>query len=425
MRKTLKEIAYFFGQKSYREGVVCHVACDSRMVEEGSLFFALEGENNDGHLFLRGVAEKGGSGAVVSTNYRGRDFGLELIRVEDVTQALQALARHVFRGIGPYVIGVTGSVGKTATKEWITTLLSEKIPVAKNSGNMNSQVGLPLTLLNWAGKEKVIVLEMGMSRAGELRRLVEIAPPDLGVLTNIDCQHAISFADLEGIACAKCEMFALPKTKRGIFHLSTKEFSSVRKLSLEKTWYHLNDAQADYTLNSLPFALPFVESHFRENILAAVAVARSFGLSWSEVHSGTKKLRSYDRRFQKKEKRGVLFIDDTYNASPLSVKAALENLPQGRRRIGMLGAMRELGFFEREGHREVAECALKFLDTLICIGKECRPMVEVFSKEKREVVLFDEKEPAAEYLKSIVEEGDVVLIKGGNSMELWTIIEEI
>jgi len=423
MRKTLKEIAHFLGQKSNREESVSHFVCDSRLAKGGSLFFALKGKNDEDRLFLKGVAERGGSGAVVQEHYKGEDFGLELIRVEDVTQALQALAQHLFREIDPYVVGVTGSVGKTTTKEWIVALISEKIPVAKSSGNMNSQVGLPLTLLNWEGKEGVIVLEMGMSRAGEICRLAEIAHPALGVLTRIDCQHARSFSDLEGIACAKCEMFASPKMKRGIFHISTKEFSSVRGLPLEKTWYHLSDAQADYTLDSLPFIPPFEESHFRENILAAVAVARSFGLSWQEIHRGVNKLKPYNHRFQKREKGGVLFIDDAYNASPLSMKAALENLPQGRRRIGVLGAMRELGSFEREVHREVAECALKSIDILICVGSECMPMVEVFRRERREVVLFEEKGAAAEHLNSIIEEGDVVLVKGANIWKLWTIIE--
>lgn len=423
MRKTLKEIAHFFGQESDHKDLIVHAAFDSRKVERGSLFFALTGEKVDGHRFLEEVAEKGAVGAVVSKSYRGLDFGLKLIRVEDVTKAMQALARDVFQETRPFVVGVTGSAGKTTTKEFIATLLAEKFPVAKNSGSMNSQVGLPLTLLNWKGEEKVIVLEMGMSEAGEISRLIEIAPPDMGVLTNIHYQHAAFFPDLEAIARAKCEMFASPKMKQGIFHLGTEEFEAVKELTLPKTWYHLNNPRAHFTLDSI--SPPFEESHFQENFLAAVAVARFFDLSWEEISRSVKKLKTYEHRFQRKEKKGILFIDDSYNASPISVKMALANLPKGKRRIGLLGAMRELGSVQEKSHREVGECAVKVLDSLICIGQECEPMVELFRSEGKEVALFEKKEDATKHLQAMIKEGDVVLIKGSNLLKLWTIVEEM
>jgi UDP-N-acetylmuramoyl-tripeptide--D-alanyl-D-alanine ligase len=425
MRKTLKEITHFFGQKSDHKDLIVHAAFDIRKVQKGSLFFALTGEKFDGHSFLEEVAERGAVGAVVSESYKGLDFGLQLIRVGDVTKAMQALARALFQNKPPFVVGVTGSAGKTTTKEFIATLLAEKFPVAKNCGSMNSQVGLPLTLLNWNGEEKVMILEMGMSEAGEISRLIEIAPPELGVLTNVHYQHAAFFPDLEAIARAKCEMFASPKMKQGIFHLQTKKFQAVKKLTLSKTWYHLSDPHAHYTLNKLGVFPPFEESHFQENFLAAVAVARFFDLSWEEIRRGAEKLKTYEHRFQKKEKKGILFIDDSYNASPVSVKAALANLPQGKRRIGLLGAMRELGSVQEKSHREVAQCAVKVLDSLICIGKECKPMVELFRREGKEVALFEKKEDAKMHLKAMIKEGDVVLIKGSNLLKLWTIVEEM
>jgi len=425
MRKTLKEITRFFNQESDHKDLIVHATFDSCKVERGSLFFALTGEKVDGHRFLEEVAEKGAVSAVVSKSYKGLDFGLKLIRVEDVTKAMQALARDVFQETRPFVVGVTGSAGKTTTKEFIATLLAEKFPVAKNSGSMNSQVGLPLTLLNWNGEEKVMVLEMGMSEAGEISRLIEIAPPDMGVLTNIHYQHAAFFPDLEAIARAKCEMFASPKMKQGIFHLGTEEFEAVKELTLPKTWVHLSDPRAHYTLNKLDISPPFEESHFQENFLAAVAVARSFDLSWEEISRGVKKLKTYEHRFQRKEKKGILFIDDSYNASPISVKMALANLPKGKRRIGLLGAMRELGAVQEKSHREVGECAVKVLDSLICIGQECEPMVELFRNEGKEVALFEKKEDATKHLQAMIREGDVVLIKGANLLKLWTIIEEM
>jgi len=427
MRKHLKEITHFFGQEaggeqqlsSKRHDQIVHVASDSREVKSGSLFFSLIGEKVDGHTFLEEVAKMGAVGAVVSESYSGPDYGLKLIPVRDVRVALQDLARTVYQEKPPFLVGVTGSAGKTTTKEFIATLLAEKFPVGKNKGSMNSQVGLPLTLLNWKGEEEVLVLEMGMSHAGEMERLVEIAPPDLGVLTNISYQHSEFFPDLESIARAKCALFASPKMKSGIFNLETEEFEAVRELDIPKTWFHLSDTHAHYTLKNLGVSPPFEESHFQENFLAAVAVARYFDLSWEEIAQGAQKLKAYDHRFQKIEKKGILFIDDSYNASPLSVKAALANLPRGKRRIGLLGAMRELGAEEERSHKEVGECAAEVLDHFICIGKEWKGV------EGRRVEHFDTKEEATVRLKALIREGDVVLIKGANSFKLWTILEEV
>ena len=159
----------------HREEIVVHVSFDSRMVQKGTLFFALTGEKVDGHSFLEEVASKGAIAAIVSESYRGSNYGLVLIFVPDVKKALQDLAEHVFREKSPLVIGVTGTVGKTTTKEFLAGLLGKKFRVMKTPGSMNSQVGLPLTVLNWEGQEEIVILEMGMSEKGEIKRLVEIA----------------------------------------------------------------------------------------------------------------------------------------------------------------------------------------------------------------------------------------------------------
>ncbi|MCB1106599.1 MAG: UDP-N-acetylmuramoyl-tripeptide--D-alanyl-D-alanine ligase [Chlamydiia bacterium] len=422
MRKKLKDIGTFFGKKLHRSDVVFHATYDSREVKQGSLFFALEGEKVDGHLFLKEVAEKGGIGAVVSASYNGESHGLQLIKVPDVRKALQDLAREVFQEKSPLVIGVTGSVGKTMTKEFLAGILSEKFRVAKSFGSMNSQVSLPTTVLNWEGQEEIFVLEMGMSEKGELTRLVEIAEPHLGVLTKITLAHAAFFESLEEIAEAKCELFKSKRMERGFFHLETERFSSVRALDLTKTWFHLSDPRADITLKGLPS--PFEEHHLQENYLAAASVAFHLGMTQEEIEAGAKKLKPYSHRFEKVKKNGILFIDDSYNASPEGVKAALSALPKGKRRVGFLGAMRELGRFEEESHRDVAKQALGVLDHLICIGKECLPMVEIFEKEGKTVEYFKEKGSAVKRLKEIAEKGDVVLIKGANSFKLWTVLEE-
>jgi len=404
---------------------IFHATCDSRQVKKGSLFFALKGKRVDGHHFLKEVVQRGGKGAIVSTSYRGPSFGLQLIRVEDVMWALQTLAYKIFTEHSPYVIGITGSAGKTTTKEFITTLLSEKFSVAKSRGNMNSQIGLPLTLLNWSGREKMVVLEMGMSKAGEIKRLITLAPPDLAVLTNIHYQHSLFFPDLDSIAHGKCEIFASPKTQQGILSLEVEKFKAVQDLSLSKKWFHLCDSRAHYTLDTLPQPPPFIEKHLQEDFLAAVAVARFCGLSWKEIAHGTHRCKMSAHRFQKLEKRGVYFIDDSYNASPISTQRALANLPKGRRKIALLGAMYELGNFQEKMHKEVGECAVTVLDYLICVGQECGSMIEIFKREGKWAQLFDNKKDATNCLREIIDVGDVVLIKGSNRLKLWTVIEDI
>lgn len=416
MEKSLKEIGIFFGHRTSKEDVATHAACDSRKAQKGTLFFALSGEKVDGHMFLKEVAAKGGVGAVVSEGYRGESYGMELFRTADVKKALQDYAKEVFKGRNQLVIGVTGTVGKTTTKEFLATLLEEKFRVEKNLGSMNSQIGLPLTLLNSDGQGEIIVLEMGMSQKGELSRLVEIAPPHLGVLTKLTLVHSAFFKSLEEIAEAKCELFTSSKIERGFFHLETAPFKAVQNLNILKTWFPMPKGV---------FPQPFKESHLLENFLGAASVAHYLGLSQEEIERGAKKLKLPEHRFQKVEKKGVLFIDDSYNASPEAAKAAFSNLPKGKKQIAVFGGMKELGDFEEESHRALAEHALPLIDHLICIGKECLPMVEVFKKGGKPVDFFTEKESAGIRLKEVMKEGDVVLLKGSNSSRLWTLLEEI
>lgn len=414
MRKSISKIAEFLGSLANRDGIVTHAAFDSREVKEGTLFFALVGEKVDGHQFLQEVAEKGGVAAVVSKEYSGPNFGMELIPVSDVRKALQDLAREVFKGRNPLVIGVTGTVGKTTAKEFIAGVLSEKFQVAKNPGSMNSQVGLPLTILNWKGNDEIFVLEMGMSEKGELSRLVEITPPELCVLTKISLAHSAFFNDLEGIAEAKCELFKSEKIKHAFLNQDTAEFKAVQKIQAPKTWF------GECTMKA-----PFSEPQLLENLGAAVSIARYLGMTREQILEGIQKLKPFKHRMEKIEKKGVLFIDDSYNASPLAAKAALKSMPEGKKRLALFGAMKELGAFEKESHIEVAECAFPIIDELLCVGKECQPMVDLFKKQGKSAKLFGSKEEATKHLKEIMEVGDVVLIKGSNSFKLWTVLEEI
>ena len=436
LRKTVQEIARFFGHEKNHQKLVTSAAFDSQKVESGALFFAIQGNKKDGHDFLEDVAKKGGVAAVVSNTYKGPSFSLSLIPVADVRSALHALAREIHQKNTSIVIAVSGSVGKTTTKEFIATLLSEKYVVEQTPNNWNSQLSLPLWLMNRKGGEEVLVLEMGMSFLGEISRLVEIAPPNIGVLTSVDLAHAANFNSVNMIAQAKSELFSHPLTKIGFFHQKTLDYNEIKETICKKITY---GEKGDYELecvnkkgvvfekneNSPYFPLPFFEEHFLENFLGAAAVARYMDLSWEEIIKGSKRLKSSKHRFKRSVKRGVVCIDDSYNASPASMKAALLALSLQSKKnkvIAVLGAMKELGEFSFQSHLEVGLFALQHIDHLLCLGRECQPMMDAF-KEKKPAELFTDLKLLKQRLIKVVSKGDVVLIKGSNSLKMWTLLE--
>jgi len=435
LKKNLKEIGNYLGIQVDVESELSSVAFDSRKVEKGGLFFALEGEKHDGHDFLKEVATKGTLAAVVSKSYVGPNYGLILIPVENVRKSLQSLAKWIHQESSPYVLAITGTVGKTTTKEFIADLLSERYRIAKTAGSANSQVSLPLMLLNQTETVDMLVLEMGMSLPGEITRLVDIAPPNFGALTKVSLVHSENFGDLDAIAEAKMEMFQ--KTKAGLFNLETMDYPSVREASLRKTFYSITDPHADYFLKkdgekviilekgaeSPPITVPFQATHLLENFLCAAAIARMHELTWDEIQRGAAKMKPYLHRFQVFTRNGIHYVDDSYNASVVSVKAALDNLPKGKKTIALLGDMRELGKFSKSCHEEVACHALEIVDHLLCIGDETEPMVKIFEEAGKRVEKVSSREEAKKRIAAVAQEGDVVLIKGSNSLQLWKTLD--
>jgi len=431
----LKMIAEILGCE-VEDTDVTGFAIDSRKVAKGDLFFALKGEKYNGHGFLKEVAAKGAVGAVVEKAYDGPTGGVPLIKVDNVVSALQKLAKMVQAKRKAKVIAVTGSVGKTTTKEFIATLLEKKYRVAKTPGNANSQVGLPIALLNGAGDEEVLVVEMGMSHPGEIRKLVEIVPPDVALLTKIGHAHIEFFSDgQEGIAREKAEIFSHPKTKVCIASVQAMGFEAVKKKA--NVSFGVGSVEADYLLKegwvveekgkeSQLFGLPFEESHFCEDFMGATAVARQMGLEWKEIFEQVKKLKGATLRFEKVERGGVVFVNDCYNANPESMKAALDNLPRprmGGKTMAVFGEMTELGKHGEKKHRELAERALKRIDHMLCYGKGCLPMLDVFAVEKRPAEFFGDLGKLKGALFEIAKPGDVVLIKGSNANKLWQLLE--
>jgi UDP-N-acetylmuramoyl-tripeptide--D-alanyl-D-alanine ligase len=442
--EILRDLARHLGVASENELQISGYQADSRMIQPGDLFFALKGEKNDGHAFLMEAAQKGAVGAIVSLGFPGAIGGLELIRVEDVLGALHELARRSTTQRPAPIVGVTGSVGKTTTKEFLATLLEGKFRVGKSPSSFNSRITFPLNLLNRTGDEQVLVLEMGMSAPEEIRNLVKIAAPDIAVLTKVALAHALQFPDgLAGIARAKAEIFSEKKTETAIVDLESLQFSEIAAaIQGEKITVSIQDPAADYFLSlsdgrcrvdergvrAFESDLPFKEGHLLHNFAAAAAAARKMGLQWEEIERQIPRLHLPKMRFEQFEKGGVWFINDAYNANPASMRAALENLPEpkeGSKRIAVLASMKELGDFSIEAHREIGWLAQKKVDVLLCLGEETSHLCEAYRESMKPAELFADHLMVAEKLNEIMRPGDVVLLKGSRSMQLERLLEMI
>ena len=438
---SIQKIINILGLEIEADAPVAGYTVDSRNVVEGGLFFALAGKRCDGHYFLGEVAEMGALGAVVFRDYAGDDFGLVLLRVESVEDAMVKIATELMKEKKVQVIGVTGTVGKTTTKDFIATLLTGKYKVGKSPGNFNTGIGLPLSIMNLKGDEEILVLEMGMNHSGEITKLVDIAPPDLAVITKVSLVHALFFDDgLKGIASAKAEILSSEKTKVAILDHDLLHYDCIKSWKGKKYTFSIEEQEADYFLSgtekelfideagvrSATFDLPFKERHFLHDFLAAATCARMMKLRVEEIVDRTPHLQIPKMRFQKWESDGITFINDAYNASPEAMKAALGCLPkpkEGGRRIAILGSMKELGDYTKSAHCEVGEYALCRVDRLLCLGEECEPMKQIFEEAKKPVELFEDRESLIEKLREWMKQGDVILVKGSRSLEMEKILD--
>lgn len=417
---------------------------DSRTVKPGDLFFALKGARVDGHSFLQEVKEKGAIGAVVSKEFHDNIDGLTLFKVDDPLDSLQDLAKTVLAERPVRIVAITGSLGKTTTKEFTKTLLAAKYQVSASPGNSNSQIGVPLAILNHStGKEDILILEMGMTHSGQISRLTQIAPPEVAVLTTAALVHACNFDSISDIVRSKAEIFSHPHLRLGILNPEMPHFSEVySKISCSKATFSTSSPTADYFLSksedsvsslldnrTIPlkdFSLP--GKHNRHNLLAAIAVARYFEVDWDLIQQAISTLALPERRLECVERGGIIFLNDSYNAAELSVKAALEAMPRPKgngRKIAVLGSMMELGKFSESCHRSVGEFALNHVERMYCLGNECLPIVDIWKKEGRPVELFLNRCDLADCLSKELKAEDVVLLKGSRSKELWKLLDEI
>ena len=426
------------------------VELDSRKLQEGYLFIATKGERVDGHSFIPQAFEKG-CYAVVCEKLPENAVGLCIV-VEDSFKALQDIAAYYREQLSVKVVGITGSVGKTSTKEVISGVLSEKYVVLKTEGNFNNEIGLPLTVLKIRKEHEVAVLEMGINHFGEMHRLSRIAKPDVCVITNIGQCHLEFLIDRDGILRAKSEIFDFMNPdgvvclngdddklvtvqnvhgKRPVFFgkADTCDIQAVNieNLGLEGSKADVrekNGSQEFQGAYSIRLYVP--GEHMVSNALAAIAVGRAMGLSKEEMVKGIAKTGMVGGRSNIIRDEKLTIIDDCYNANPVSMKAAIDLLESAStRRVALLGDMFELGEREKELHREVGEfLASKSIEKIICVGNLAKEIYDGAKNGDAECFWYANKKELTDSIGQLIEKDDTVLIKASHGMgfaELVTI----
>lgn len=427
-------------------GTATTVCTDSRALKAGDFFVTLRGENFDGHAFVAEAAKRGAAGAMVEKTPAEMPPGFAVVQVGDALRGLQQLAANYRRSLSLQVIGLTGSNGKTSTKDLTAAVLGENFQVTKTDGNLNNHIGVPLTLLRARGSDQVGVFEMGMNHAGEIAPLAAMAAPEVGIITNIGMAHIEFLGSREAIAQEKGMLAeALPPSGTLILN-SEDEFSEsiaartkadVVLAGIDKGEVFASDLRTSasgtkFKINadgrSAEAELSVVGRHMVSNAMLAVAAGRVFGLSLEECAAGLTKLRLTKGRLEQKMIRGIQVIDDTYNANPDSMAAALRTLagmPAVGRRIAVLGRMGELGHESERGHRLVGEVAAQsHLDSVIGVGEEAQWITDAAWRGGVEkVVRVDSTEEATKVLRELARAGDLVLVKGSRSARMERIVE--
>jgi UDP-N-acetylmuramoyl-tripeptide--D-alanyl-D-alanine ligase len=422
------------------------VSTDSRAIGRGELFVALRGERFDGHDFLLD-ALKLGKGAVVSTAPVRPTEGKTIILVGDTLKALQDMARHRRMKKAVTVIGVTGTNGKTTTKELIASVLNVSHRAAKNSGNLNNHIGLPLSLLKM-GEEEFGVFEMGASTRGDIVDLCGIAVPDIGVVTNVGMAHIEGFGSIENVRSTKLELLSSVKKAvvnaddlflmNGVLEaVAGHERPRVVTFGIEKD-ADVTARDIGYKYRCSVFTISFrdggsirtglnVPGKFNiSNALAAAAVAAALGIDLEDIRSGIEVFTGVPMRLEFKELFGATVISDAYNANPESMEAALGELARMKkgRAIAVLGDMLELGHYAEDAHRRLGRMMAGLqIDLFIAVGPMMAMAAEEFSSASgRSFIAFDARE-AGEILRTLCREGDVVIVKGSRGMGMERVFE--
>lgn len=438
---------------------------DSRRAEAGMLYVALQGERVDGHDFLREAFDNGVVAAIVQKDMgadysildlrSGKDAGMPpgdsplCLLVENSLEALQEVARFWRRQLNLRVIGITGSVGKTTSKELIAEVLGQRYKTFKSSGNFNNEIGLPLSMLGIRQEDERAVLEMGFYVSGEIAFLSEIAQPHVGVVTNIGTVHAERAGSQEAIYQGKAELVhSLPDDGVAVLNYDDPLVRKMAQETSARVFSYGLDPDADlwadeveglgldgvrfrlhYEDEILHLRVPMIGRHSVHTALRAAAVGLVEGLDWQFILQGLRIGHPQLRLMAATGRNGSILLDDTYNASPESTVAALNLLDELEgRKVAVLGDMLELGPYERQGHQMVGNLAARVADLLVTVGSRAQMIAEAAREaglQESAIVEFEDTEEALNYLKEQVSGEDVVLVKGSRAMHMDKIVPEL
>ncbi|MFO1446509.1 UDP-N-acetylmuramoyl-tripeptide--D-alanyl-D-alanine ligase [Bacillus sp. Bva_UNVM-123] len=453
IKRTLQELFEMIKVENdlsaFKDTVISGVSIDSRKIEKGNLFIPFKGEHSDGHQFVENAIKNGAAAALWEKDVPNPPLHLPILVVENTLLALQRLATEYRNTLNVKIVGVTGSNGKTTTKDMTASLLSLQYKVQKTEGNFNNEIGLPLTILGLEEDTEFAVLEMGMSSKGEIDFLTRLARPEAAIITNIGESHLLDLGSREAIAEAKLEIVnglsdsgiivyygdepllheQVPVIKSNVIR---KTFGRSPQNDLYPLEIEQNDSGSTFKVNitNIEFVLPVLGTHNVLNALAAMAVANYFQVPFGKMNNGFAELKLTNMRTELlKGKKGEKIINDAYNASPTSMHAAIElisELTGCKNKILVLGDMLELGPLEEEFHLKMGESIdpdkVNYVFTFGKLGEFiAKGAKENFSSNK--VFSFMEKKPLIEKLQTLVDEQTIVLVKASRGMKLEEVVK--
>ncbi len=447
---TISEIIKATGGKllsGNTDQIISSVSTDSRKIGKNCLFIPLKGENFNGNDFIEKAFENGAIVSFISADYGPENINGSLIEVKDTLKAMQDLAKYYRNKFNIPVIGVTGSVGKTTTKEMIAAALGKTMRVFKTEGNYNGQIGLPLTIFNLDSSYEVAILEMGVSKFGEMEKLRDIADPDIGVITNIGMSHMENFKTMENTCREKLKIV---KKENAVLYLNGDSpilLKSGKDIPQKVVYFGLNgdypfkcqdvystSGTTNLTLITPEFreeiSIPCLGIHNVYNALAAIAIALGMGVHLDDIKEGLLTFKNVVMRQQISEINGITIIDDSYNASPDSMKSAvnvLKSVGSGRK-IVVMADMLELGKNSAKAHYDIGRyIAIEGIDILLTIGDESKNASDGAKNANQHIKIIHCKnnDEAYEILKTNIKATDKILIKGSRGMHTEEIVKSL
>jgi UDP-N-acetylmuramoyl-tripeptide--D-alanyl-D-alanine ligase len=436
------------------EALLHGVSNDSRRIAPGELFVPLIGSNCDGHFFIADAFSRGADASFIQRQHplcaglRERFAGKVLIEVADPLRALGDLAHCWRQKFSIPVVAITGSNGKTTTKEMIWQIVSQKLSALKNPGNWNNLIGLPLSLLQLEQQHQVAILEMGMSARGEIQRLTEIAAPNIGVITNVGPAHLEQLITIENIMAAKGELFAaLGPEDIAVVNQDDERVVSLAQITRARILTYglragdvrgivspaCSGEETRVTLaiqrREITITLPLPGGMFLSNALAAAAIGHALNLSLENMKQGLEQFQPMPGRMERISMHGATIINDAYNANPVSLESSLRvlaSVQNGNRKIAVLGDMLELGEQAAAYHRQAGQCAAQLgIDYLFLCGSFAEAVAEgarAGALDEQHILIFATKEALAAHLEQTVKHGDWILVKGSRAMGMEQVI---